>query len=201
MLSRPIVCSLQLNASSGGNECIRATCPNPGSHRMSPRRIKPVQHALVLGISLALFWLLLSGHYTGLLLALGVVSVALVMYLALRMDRVDGERQPLHVPPMLITYWAWHFAEIAKCNIDVARRIVNPNLPISPTVVRVRAGQHSPIAKATYANSITLTPGTVTLRVEGDEFHVHALSREGAKDLESGEMERRVRKAFEDKAT
>ena len=168
---------------------------------MSPRKIKPVQHAAVLGISLAVFWLLLSGHYTGLLLALGVASVALVMYLALRMDRVDGERQPLHVPPMLISYWVWHFGEIAKCNIDVARRIVNPKLPISPTMVRVRAGQHSPIATATYANSITLTPGTVTLRVEGDEFHVHALSREGAKDLQSGEMERRVREAFEDKAT
>lgn len=168
---------------------------------MSPRKIKPVQHALVLGIALAVFWLLLSGHYTGLLLALGVASVALVMYLALRMDGVDGERQPLQVSPMLITYWAWHFVEIAKCNIDVARRIVHPNLPISPTVVRVRAGQDSPIATATYANSITLTPGTVTLRVEDDEFDVHALSRAGAKDLQSGEMERRVRAAFEGKAT
>ncbi len=167
---------------------------------MSPRQINSVLHALVLGISLAIFWLLLSGHYTGLLLALGVASVTLVIYLALRMDRVDGERQPLHVAPKLITYWAWHFAEIIKCNIDVARRIVNPSLPISPTVVRVRTGQDSPIATATYANSITLTPGTVTLRVEGDDFHVHALSREGAKDLQSGEMERRVREAFEGKA-
>jgi len=167
---------------------------------MSWPQIKSVQHVLVLGVSLALFWLLLSGHYTGLLLALGAASVALVMYLALRMDRVDGERQPLYVAPKLVTYWAWHFAEIAKCNIDVARRIVNPNLPISPTVVRVRTGQDSTIATATYANSITLTPGTVTVRVEDDEFHVHALSREGAKDLQSGEMEHRVREAFEDKA-
>ena len=168
---------------------------------MSPREIKPVQHVLVLGISLAVFWLLLSGHYTGLLLALGVASVALVIYLALRMDRVDGEGQPLHIPRMLLPYWAWHFGEITKCNIEVARRIVNPKLPISPTVVRVRAGQRSPIATVTYANSITLTPGTVTIRVEDDEFHVHALSREGAKDLQSGEMERRVREAFEGKAT
>ena len=126
-------------------------------------------HYLIVGITLCLFWLLLSGHYTALLLGLGALSVGLVILFLRRMDRVDGERQPLHIPPMLITYWAWHFVEIVKCSIDVARRIINPKLPISPTVVRVRAGQHSPIATATYANSITLTPGTVTVRVEGDD--------------------------------
>ena len=76
--------------------------------------------------------------------------------------------------------------------MDVAKRILSPRLPISPRVIRVKAGQQSDLARVIYANSITLTPGTVSLSLEGDEIEVHALTREAAEELESGKMDRRV---------
>ena len=77
-------------------------------------------------------------------------------------------------------------------NLDVVRRVVSPKLPISPTVIRVHAHQRSDLAKVIFANSITLTPGTVTLAVGDEHVEVHALSREAAQALREGEMDRRV---------
>ena len=82
--------------------------------------------------------------------------------------------------------------EIVKANIAVALRIVSPRLPIRPRVIRVRAGQRTDIGRVIYANSITLTPGTVTVDTEGDHITVHALTPEAAEGVLSGEMDRRV---------
>jgi multicomponent Na+:H+ antiporter subunit E len=84
--------------------------------------------------------------------------------------------------------------EIAKSTWDVTKIILNPKLPISPTLIRVRANQRTAVGVATYANSITLTPGTITARVSGNEFLVHAVTRSGAEDLAEGIMDRRVKK-------
>ena len=70
--------------------------------------------------------------------------------------------------------------------------ILHPGLPISPTMTVVRASQKTPAGLATYANSITLTPGTITVEVNGNEFTVHAIVRDGALDVEDGRMDRRV---------
>ena len=79
--------------------------------------------------------------------------------------------------------------------MDVALRILNPGLPISPRLVRVRAGQRTDVGRVLYANSITLTPGTVTIDTEGDTITVHALTAEAAAGVESGEMDRRASRA------
>jgi multicomponent Na+:H+ antiporter subunit E len=81
---------------------------------------------------------------------------------------------------------------IFRSNIDVALRILNPRLPISPTLIRTRASQKHALGKVIYANSITLTPGTVSVEVEDDLILVHALSRKSAGELQEGEMDRRV---------
>jgi multicomponent Na+:H+ antiporter subunit E len=81
----------------------------------------------------------------------------------------------------------------------VTRVILDPKLPISPTMTVVRSSQRSPAGIATYANSITLTPGTITVGMRGDELTVHAVVRDGALDLEAGEMDRRVSR-FEGKS-
>ena len=114
------------------------------------------------------------------------------MLLCLRMRIVDREGTPLELAARAPLYAPWLFWQVFKANVDVARRILTPRLPIAPRVIRVKASQKRDIARVIYANSITLTPGTVSLRLDGDEITVHALTREAAEELESGKMDRRV---------
>ena len=139
------------------------------------------------------FWLLLSGFFTAFLLLAGVGTALAVVLFARRMDVVDHEGHPVHLAPRaLLIYWPWLFKEIVKSAWTVAGIIVNPRLPVSPTLVRVRATQKTDVGRTTFANSITLTPGTISVDVGRDEILVHALTREGARELAAGEMDRRV---------
>jgi multicomponent Na+:H+ antiporter subunit E len=104
------------------------------------------------------------------------------------MELLDRESYPVHLKPSLFRHLIFLMREIALANIDVARRILSPGPPISPRLVRVPAKQRSTLGKVIYANSITLTPGTVSLRLDDDSILVHALTREGAEDLASGRM-------------
>ncbi len=151
------------------------------------------KHAISLGLFLAVIWLLLSGHYTLLLISFGLLSVALVVLLALRMDVVDREGHPLHLnSKALVVYWCWLLKEIFVSNIYVCRLILNPAMPISPTVIALRSSQSSDLARVIFANSITLTPGTVTIDVDGDITEVHAITEETATSLLQGSMDRKV---------
>jgi len=140
------------------------------------------------------FWLVLSGIYTAITVPAGILSVIGVVALARRMGIADDEGHPIHLSLGALTYWPWLMLEIAKSAWDVTKIILHPKLPISPTLIRIRASQRSAVGLATYANSITLTPGTITARVSGDEFLVHAVVRGGAKDLAKGTMDQRVKK-------
>jgi multicomponent Na+:H+ antiporter subunit E len=144
-------------------------------------------------VVLFLFWLALSGHHTPLLLVIGAISAALAVIAAWRMRILDREGHPIEWIAGSALYLPWLVKEIGKSAWGVTKIILNPRLPISPTLAMVKASQHSPIGIATFANSITLTPGTITVAVRGNELTVHALVREGAADLEGGEMDRRVR--------
>ncbi len=137
-------------------------------------------------------WLLFSGHYDRLLLSLGFGSTLVAVAIALRMDIVDRETYPVPLNLRALTYWFWLAWEVVKANLDVARRILSPSLPISPNVVLVKASQRTDLGRVTFGNSITLTPGTITIDLEGDTLEVHALTREAAEILQAGEMDRRV---------
>lgn len=154
--------------------------------------ISNLRHAVNLGLFLFAIWLLLSGHYTPLLLVLGVASTLFIVAIALRVALVDREIHHVLLKPSALLYWLWLGKEIIKSSVDVTRRILDPRLPISPKVIKVRAGQRTDLGRVTYANSITLVPGTVSMDVDGDTIIVHALTRESADDLERGEMNRRV---------
>ena len=151
-----------------------------------------MKHAFNLTLFLFTIWLLLSGHYTPLMLLLGGLSTLLVVFLALRADLIDRETHPVLLKPSILLYWLWLAREIIKSNLDVARRILTPGLPISPNVFTVRTTQQSDLGRVTYANSITLVPGTVAMDVDEDVITVHALTQEAAADLKRGEMNRRV---------
>lgn len=142
----------------------------------------------------SLLWLLLSGYYTGLLLSLGALSVLTVTWFVRRMDRVDGAAPSLRLGPRLLNYLAWLSWQVVRANIDVARRIWDPALPIRPTWQRLDTAVATPLEKTLYANSITLTPGTLTTDVKGDHFMVHSLSPAAIDELRQGEMERRIRR-------
>ena len=146
-----------------------------------------------LAIFLALLWLLLSGHFTEpLILAFGVASVASVVFITYRKQALDQEGHPAHLLLRALTYWPWLLKEIVVANIDVAKAILASPMRISPTVFTVRGSQKSELGRVVYANSITLTPGTVTIDLEGEELTVHALTKAGLEGVESGEMDRRV---------
>jgi multicomponent Na+:H+ antiporter subunit E len=148
---------------------------------------------LILSVLLAAAWLLLSGHFEPLLLGLGALSVAGVVACVSRLGTSDAEGLPLRLLPGLARYAPWLAWQIIVSSVDVAKRIVQPHLPIDPAVIRVPADQQSAPGRVTYANSITLTPGTISLDVAEAEIEVHALTSDAASELAGGEMGRRVR--------
>lgn len=151
-----------------------------------------MRHNLFLGAILAGLWLVNSGHYTPLLLGLGALSVALVLLVAKRMDLLDKEAQPIQIAPRIPLYWLWLVWQIVLANIDVVKRIWQGVDAIDPQVADLPLKTEDDILKVTYANSITLTPGTVTLNITEDTIRVHALTAAGIASLKSGAMEARV---------
>ena len=142
--------------------------------------------------ALFVFWLLLSGHYAWYMVAVGLLASALVVLFSGRMAVIDHEGHPIYLLGRAVTYWPWLVWEIIKSAIAVTRVVLAPSLPISPTMVTVRGTQKTAVGLVTYANSITLTPGTVTIAVNGDQMLVHALDRDAADGLVEGSMARRV---------
>lgn len=143
-------------------------------------------------LTLLVFWLALSGYFTPFLIGAGIACSLLCVWLARRMGTTDGEGHPSHLFLSAATYFPWLLWEIVKSCWAVTKIILNPRLPVSPTMTVVKASQRSTVGLVTYANSITLTPGTITTAVEGNELTVHALVRDGALDLEGGGMDERV---------
>lgn len=166
--------------------------PPPDSERSAaPQVARSRANSLALACVLIVIWLLWSGHYTPLLLTFGLLSCLLVLVICHRMQIDDTEGAPLlGLRPFVYAPWlAW---QIVLANVDVARRILNPALPIQPHLLRVRAGQKTDLGRVVLANSITLTPGTVSVDMHGNEITVHALTHEAARFDETGEMNRRV---------
>lgn len=144
-------------------------------------------------VSLLLFWLLLSGYFTAFLISAGVGAALAVVVFARRLDVVDREGHPVHLGPRVLVYWPWLLKEVVKSAWAVSRIIVDPRLPISPTLVRFKPMQTTDVGLVIHAQSITLTPGTITIEASADEFVVHGLTREGAQGCIDSEMDRRVR--------
>jgi multicomponent Na+:H+ antiporter subunit E len=147
-----------------------------------------------LAFLLFVFWLALSGHYTPFLIGVGAVCSVLCVLAAARLKVIDQEGHPTHLLGRAMTYYPWLIWEIAKSAWAVTKIIIDPRLPISPTMTVVEASQRTAAGIATYGNSITLTPGTITTDVSGQRLTIHALVREGAIDLEGGGMDARVTK-------
>ena len=163
-----------------------------------------MMHALALSSLLVALWLLLSGDFHTLYLVLGGVSVGLTLWLAARrwqvtavdfaarMEVADQEGVPVRLGRRVFSYWPWLIKEIALSNLDVAKRVLSPRMDVSPVTFTVRAQQRTALGRTIFANSITLTPGTVSMSIDGDEILVHALTEAGRDAVLEGEMNRRA---------
>jgi multicomponent Na+:H+ antiporter subunit E len=153
-----------------------------------------VLRALSLWLALFILWLLLSGYLDLLLLGFGAFSCALAVLLTWRAQVIDPEELHLneYLRPRLLAYLLWLVREIVKSNIEVARCILDPRLPISPILISLQPSQRNELGQVIYANSITLTPGTITTYLSHGRLEVHALTWEAAAALAEGEMDRRV---------
>lgn len=143
-------------------------------------------------VVLLLTWLLLSGIYLPLIIGFGVASCLIVALIARRMDVLDREGHPIHLGPRIILYWFWLIIEIIKANVDVAKCVLMPKKYLAPSMFSSKITQKSDLGKVIYANSITLTPGTVTVDLNEDTVLVHALTEGTADGIKSGDMDRRV---------
>lgn len=155
-------------------------------------RRRSLTRAAGLAAVLFAFWLAMSGMFTPFLVLSGLGAAISVAALA---SHSAGGRPlfPPHFALAIVTYWPWLLKEILVSGWRVARVIVDPALPVSPTFKRFRPLQSTQVGLATHANSITLTPGTITVLARGGEFLVHALTRPGGEGLAGSEMDRRVR--------
>ena len=135
-------------------------------------------------------WLLMSGHYNVLMVSLGIISCAFCVYIAKRGKLIDDEGLPIFFMPRLLNYLIWLFKEILKSNLNTAKVIIKGK--VEPETFTVKTSQVTDVAKVTYANSITLTPGTVTTKIQKDVFEVHALNSDFGNDVRTNEMDKKV---------
>ena len=152
-----------------------------------------MKYLFFLCVELIAVWLLWSGHWNEpFLLILGGLSVLLCLWICRRMRIVDEETIPLHLGPRGIRYGLYLAWEIVKSNIEVARIIVAPRMPLQRNLLELPLNQKTELGKVILANSITLTPGTVSVSMDEDRVLVHALSFEGAQEDLAGDMEKEV---------
>jgi multicomponent Na+:H+ antiporter subunit E len=130
---------------------------------------------------LCALWLLLSGYWNyATLVAFGALSVGLTLWFADRADVVDAEGVPTSIFPRIVPYMGWLMLEIGKANIQVAREVLRRDIRLAPKLIKVPAAQPSDLTRTIFANSVTLTPGTVTVDVRQDSLLIHALDEDFA---------------------
>ena len=149
--------------------------------------------AIASAIFLMALWLLMSGVYKPLVIGFGLGSVFLIMIILWRMDKVDGDHVQIRLNPLrFLGYIIWLFGEIAKSNWAVTRVILSPVMLIRQKMLVVPQSQKTDLAQVIFANSITLTPGTITVETEENGPLVHALSYCPEDGASLADMDRRV---------
>jgi multicomponent Na+:H+ antiporter subunit E len=133
------------------------------------------------------------------LLILGGISIVLVLAMSARMKITDSETAPYITIPQTLVYFVWLFIEIVKANVQVVKAVLKPDMEVSPTLTKIPLSQKQDISKVMFANSITLTPGTVSVLMEEDHILVHALLNEMSAPEDFTEMGERAALAVGEK--
>ena len=147
---------------------------------------------LVTAVLLAAVWILWSWHFEPLIVIFGAVSVVLVVLVARRLGILDEETVPFEINLRMLVFLPWLAWEVVKANWEVARMILDPKLPIRPHLIRVPANQRTTLGKVILANTITITPGTISLDLRDGVILVHCLDDTMADQDSSGTSARMV---------
>ncbi len=150
-----------------------------------------MRFAFILSLAMVAAWLILSGYFIPMILTFGAISIAIVVWMCSRMGILDGETVPYLSLLQTLSYYVWLFAEIVKANFQVVKAVLSPDLEVSPTLVKIPLNTDVDVAEAMFANSITLTPGTVSVDMQPDHILVHALLEEMSAPEDFAEMEER----------
>lgn len=154
-----------------------------------------MMRALSLVVLLGVYWALLSGQFhNSFLITCGVLCIGFVAWMAHRMGLLDDEGVPARYYVQLLLYLPYIVWQVLLANWDVLKRIWAADMPIDPRLTRIPYSTRAGFVTVTYANSITLTPGTVTMEVTETEMLIHSLTKEGEDGLLEGDMERHCKR-------
>ncbi len=143
------------------------------------------------------FWILLSWTFDLLHILAGFIGSLLVAYFSHDLLIKEGISLSINRINLSIRYLLYLIYSIIIANIDVAYRVLHPKMPIDPKIIRFKTKLKTEVGKTSLANSITLTPGTITIDVKDENFYVHALSSKAADDFLQGTMRKRLHEIFE----
>jgi multicomponent Na+:H+ antiporter subunit E len=139
------------------------------------------------------FWILLSGRFDYFHLTLGIICSLLVAYLSYDLLFFNVRLGDFRIRARRFLQSApWFLGQIFSANLHVAYLALSPKMPIDPQIIRFKTKLESDISWVAMANSITLTPGTITVDIREGEFFVHAIDKKVAYDLNTGEMEDKI---------
>ncbi len=151
--------------------------------------------ALFLFLLLGAFWALLSGQFhNNFLIVAGVLCITFIVWMSRRMGLLDDEGVPARFYPRALAYLPWLAWQVVLSNWDVFKRIWARDMPIDPRMAWIPYSTRHPFVTTTYANSITLTPGTVTVVVDENRMLIHCLAQEAEDGLLEGDMERHCKR-------
>lgn len=153
---------------------------------------KRTMYLLIWAITLSGFWLLLSGFFNPLLLTFGVISVALVLWLIHRMNNTDTESQKLAFNFSFLRYTLWLMGQVVLSSLSVTRLIWGNRKEVRPAIAKLSIDNVPKRSRVLYANSITLTPGTLCIDIDDKHVTVHALNEESLESLNHGDMANKV---------
>ena len=172
------------------------TRPTPGQLQAGRLQYRGMAGSLAVFFTCVVAWMLLAGQFRVIDFVFASLGAAFVTLINRDLEQLS---EVVRNGPGLLRYLPWLLREIWLANLQVIRIVLHPRLPVDPVLVRVSTRLSSDLARTVFANSITLTPGTITIEVGPDEFLVHALTRTAAEDLRAGAMARRVGRIFGDR--
>lgn len=164
-----------------------------------PERRYGRRSRIIWGLLLLGSWLLFSGHYDVFHISAGVLSVAFVLTLNDSLFKARLYSGDVHRPIRLLAlagYLPWLLKEIVVAALQVARIVLTPRMPLDPSLVEFHADLPNAAAQTVLANSITLTPGTVTIDITHGVFLVHSITDSSSVSLVEGVMPQRVVRLF-----
>lgn len=167
----------------------------------------PILHYVTFGLYLFIFWLLITASLEPKFLIMGLVSTVVVAWMCMPIFMLHNQSHTKKYfmlgfsPIKLLLYTIWLMKELVLANVDVAKAALKKDLPIEPKILYFQCHYDNPLALTVLANSITLTPGTITVNVSHKNVYtIHALTPGAAQGIMDGAMLKKVAELLGDSA-